>query len=42
VGVGRTAEGIGVLSERKVLVMFVTFDGKKNPARNISQRHKVV
>jgi hypothetical protein len=37
----RTEEGVSVVSECEVLVLVVTADGK-NPARNISERHKIV
>jgi hypothetical protein len=36
-----TAEGLSVVSEREVLIMFITFDGE-GTARNISERHKIL
>jgi hypothetical protein len=40
-GVCRIAEGMSVVSDNEVLVMFVTLDGE-DPARNISERHQRV
>jgi hypothetical protein len=37
----RTADGVSVVSDSEVVVMFVTVDGE-DPARNISERHKIV
>ena len=39
--VGRTAEGVEVVSDSEVLVVFVTPDGE-GTARNISERHKMM
>ena len=36
--VGRTAEGVKVVSDSEVLVMFVRVEGE-GTARNISERH---
>jgi hypothetical protein len=35
-----TAEGLSVVSDSEVLILFVTFDGE-DTARNISERHKI-
>jgi hypothetical protein len=32
---------VGAVSDKEVVVMFVTLDGE-DPARNISERHKVL
>jgi len=38
--VGRTAEGVSVVSDRELLVRFVTVDGE-NPTRKVPERHKI-
>jgi hypothetical protein len=38
--VGRTLEGLSVVCDNEVLVMFVTLDGE-DPGKNISERHKI-
>jgi hypothetical protein len=36
-----TAEGVSVVSESEVLIMFVKLDGE-GTTRNISERHKIL
>ena len=39
--IGRTAEGVEVVSDSEVLVAFVTLDGE-GTARSTSERHKIM
>ena len=39
--VGRTAEGVSVVSDSEVFVIFVTLDDE-NPVRNVAENHKII
>jgi hypothetical protein len=38
---GRTAEGLSVVSDSEVLVVFVILDGE-GAARGVAERHKII